>query len=236
METMRLQKFLAQSGACSRRKAEEYIQAGRVEVDGIIVRKMGIIVNQENSVCLDGKKLSLETNLVYYLLNKPAGYITTLSDPQGRPTVTSLLDGVKTRVFPVGRLDIDTEGALILTNDGDLAQRIQHPSRHTSKTYHALVKGLPSEITLRQLQRGILLEGRLTAPARLRLLKKNKTSTLTEITLYEGRKRQVKKMFAHTGHPVLFLKRIAYGKLTLGKLQRGAWRSLNPTDLKKIFL
>ncbi len=236
METMRLQKFLAQSGACSRRKAEEHILAGRVAVDGVTIRKLGVTVSRNSKVSLDGKELSLTETLEYYLLNKPAGYVTTLSDPQGRPTVISLLDGVKTRVFPVGRLDLDTEGALILTNDGELAQRIQHPSRHTSKTYHALVKGIPADASLQQLRCGITLEGKPTAPAKLRLLKKNRTSTLVEIILYEGRKRQVKKMFAHIGHPVLFLKRVAYGKLTLGRLPKGAWRVLHPTDLKKIFL
>ncbi len=233
---MRLQKFLAQSGACSRRKAEEYIRAGRVAVDGVTIRKMGVTVSRNSKVSLDGKELSLTETLEYYLLNKPAGYVTTLSDPQGRPTVVSLLDGVKTRVFPVGRLDLDTEGALILTNDGKLAQRIQHPSRHTNKTYHALVRGFPADTSLRQLQRGIMLEGKPTAPAKLRLLKRNKTSSLIEITLHEGRKRQVKKMFAHIGHPVLSLQRVAYGKLTLGKLAIGAWKPLNSTELKKIFL
>ncbi len=236
METMRLQKFLAQSGICSRRKAEEYIRAGRVKVDGIVVREMGISVHNKNTISFDNKKISLNKKHEYYLLNKPAGYITTLSDPQGRPTVTSLLTGVSSRVFPVGRLDLDTEGALILTSDGNLAQRIQHPSQHTNKTYQALVKGSPAETALRQLERGIVLEGRPTAPAKLRLLQKKQTSTLIEIILYEGRKRQIKKMFRHIGHPVLSLKRTAYGKLTLGKLPKGGWRPLNSADLKKIFL
>ncbi len=235
MEKIRLQKYLAQSGLCSRRKAEEYIRAGRVKVDGITVRKMGVLVTSQNRISFDGKELLGKKEYEYYLLNKPSGYVTTLSDPQGRPTVISLLKGVNTRIFPAGRLDLDTEGALLLTNDGDMVQRIQHPSKHTQKTYQALVKGHPKITELQQLERGIMLEGKLTAPAILRLLKKKASSTLIEITLYEGRKRQVKKMFSHIGHPVLFLKRTAYGKLSIGNLPKGAWKRLNSADLEKIF-
>lgn len=233
---MRLQKFLAHSGLCSRRKAEEYIRAGRVKVDGIVIQEMGIIVDSSNKITFDNKELNLQENHEYYLLNKPAGYITTLSDPQGRPTVISLLREVTTRVFPVGRLDFDTEGALLFTNDGELAQRIQHPKERTKKSYLALVKGHPKTSALRLLERGIFLDGRLTAPASLRLLKKKTGSTEIEITLHEGRKRQVKKMFLHIGHPVLFLKRTAYGKLTLGNLPKGSWKTLSPKEIEKIFL
>ena len=235
MEKMRLQKYLAQCGVCSRRKAEELIKAGRVEVDGITVTEMGVSVDENSNVKFDGKPVSPAEKLEYYLLNKPAGYVTTLSDPQGRPTVISLLKGVKTRVFPVGRLDLDTKGALILTNDGSLTQKIQHPSKHTKKTYKALVKGIPSSETLRQLERGIVLEGKKTAPATLRLVKKNNNSTLVEIILHEGRKRQVKNMFAAVKHPVFSLERTAYGKLTLGSLQVGSFRALSKSDLDKIF-
>lgn len=236
MKKMRLQKFLAHSGVCSRRKAEEYIRAGRVKIDGVTVREMGVSVEASSHVAFDGKEVRPAQEYEYYLLNKPAGYITTLADPQGRPTVISLLSGITSRVFPVGRLDLDTEGALLLTNDGELTQRILHPSKHTRKTYHALVKGHPDPANLQKLERGIVLEGRPTAPAHLRLVQQKSSSTLIEITLYEGRKRQVKKMFLHIGHPVLFLKRTAYGKLTLGNLPRGAWKRLNPPDLEKIFL
>lgn len=236
MEKMRLQKFLARCGVCSRRKAEEHIAAGRVTVDGQVVTEMGVSVGEENKVTFNGRLLTLEEEFEYYLLNKPAGYITTLSDPQGRPTVTSLLKGVKTRIFPVGRLDLDTEGALLLTNDGGLAQRIQHPSLHTKKCYEALVKGRPTAAALRQLERGVELEGKMTAPAKVHLVKQRENSAIVELTLHEGRKRQVKKMCAHIGHPVILLKRTAYGRLTLAGLKKGAWRRLNSIDLEKIFL
>lgn len=236
MERMRLQKYLARCGICSRRRAEEHIAAGRVRVDGRVVTTMGVIVGRENRVSFNGREIHPEEEFEYYLLNKPAGWVTTLRDPQGRPTVTSLLSGVTTRIFPVGRLDIDTEGALILTNDGTLAQRIQHPSQHTSKSYQALVKGHPSPATLRRLQRGVEIDGRRTAPARARLLEKNDHSALIELILHEGRKRQVKKMCAATGHPVLHLKRTAYGRLGLGDLKKGEWKRLAPSELEKIFL
>lgn len=234
---IRLQKFLAQSGICSRRKAEELIKTGRVSVGGKIITAMGYSVPADcGSVSFDGTPVSPATKLVYYLLNKPAGYVTTMSDPQGRPIVTSLLQGVKERLFPVGRLDLDTEGALILTNDGALAQRIQHPKHVTYKSYEALVKGHPTKDKLHQLARGINLEGKKTSPAKLRILSQKGRNALIKITIHEGRKRQVRKMFDYVGHPVLQLKRTAYGKLTLGSLAKGSYRRLNPSDLKKIFL
>ncbi|MCP3892284.1 MAG: rRNA pseudouridine synthase [Desulfobulbaceae bacterium] len=237
IKPVRLQKFLAQSGVCSRRKAEEHIKAGRVAVDGQKVQEMGVtILPGQNRVTFDNKPVTLEEKLVYYMLNKPGGYVTTLSDPQGRPIVTSLLKGVNSRLFPVGRLDLDTEGALILTNDGNLAQRIQHPSYATNKSYEALVKGIPSKSKIDQLETGIMLEGKKTSPARVKILSEKGRNCLMKITIHEGRKRQVKKMFSQMGHHVLHLKRTAYGKLTLGSLTTGSYRLLKPVDLKKIFL
>jgi len=234
---VRLQKFLAQSGVCSRRKAEEHIKAGRVAVDGKKVMEMGVtILPGQNRVTFDNKLVTLEEELVYYMLNKPGGYVTTLSDPQGRPIVTSLLKGVNSRLFPVGRLDLDTEGALILTNDGNLAQQIQHPSYATNKSYEALVKGTPSKSKIDKLEKGIVLEGKKTSPARVKILSEKGRNCLMKITIHEGRKRQVKKMFSQMGHHVLHLKRTAYGKLTLGSLATGSYRLLKPVDLKKIFL
>ncbi len=236
IKPVRLQKFLAQSGVCSRRKAEEHIKAGRVAVDGKKVQEMGVtILPGQNRVTFDNKPVTLEEELVYYMLNKPGGYVTTLSDPQGRPIVTSLLKGVNSRLFPVGRLDLDTEGALILTNDGNLAQRIQHPSYATNKSYEALVKGIPSKSKIDQLEKGIMLEGKKTSPARVKILSEKGRNCLMKITIHEGRKRQVKKMFSQMGHHVLHLKRTAYGKLTLGSLATGSYRLLKPLDLKKIF-
>lgn len=234
---IRLQKFLAASGVCSRRKAEEHIKAGRVRVDGLLITEMGFtLIPGKVQVQFDGKEVTPEENHVYYLLNKPPGYVTTLSDPQGRPVVTSLLKGVKERLFPVGRLDIDTEGALLLTNDGALAQKIQHPSHTTKKSYEALVKGIPSKAKILKLEKGVVLEEKMTAPAKIEFLPKKGRNQLMRITIHEGRKHQVKKMFQFIGHPVLHLKRTAYGRLTLGSLGKGQWIKLNPSDLKKIFL
>jgi len=233
---VRLQKFLAGAGVASRRKAEEYIADGRVQVDGKVCTAMGQqIVPGKQTVLFDNKEVVAKEPLIYILLNKPKGYVTTLSDPQGRPIVTSLLQGIKERVFPVGRLDLDTEGALLLTNDGELAQSILHPSREVFKTYEAEVKGSPVPASLRALEKGILLENKKTAPARLRIKRKNKTNSVILITIHEGRKRQVKKMFQAVGHPVISLKRLAYGKLELGNLVVGEYRFLHQNDLKMIF-
>lgn len=236
-DPVRLQKYIAQCGVASRRKAEELIGAGRIAIDGVIVREMGIrIVPGKNSVTFDGKPVQAEEKLVYYLLNKPKGYVTTLSDPQGRPIVTSLIKEKNVRLFPVGRLDFDTEGALLLTNDGVLAQKVQHPSYEIDKTYEALVKGCPSKDQLGHLEKGIFLEGKLTAPATVSIISRVGGNCLMRITIHEGRKRQVKKMFAFIGNPVLQLKRTAYGKLSLGRIPLGKYRQLNPSELKKIFL
>lgn len=232
----RLQKILARSGAGSRRKAEEMIKNGRVAVDGAIVREMGVRLDPEkHEVTLDGKVVSLEEEKVYILLNKPKGYVTTLHDPQGRPVVTDLLKGVDSRVFPVGRLDLDTEGALILTNDGSLAQKVQHPSFEVNKTYIAQVAGRPSPGKLAQLRAGIVIEGQKTFPARLKVISPGARSTVIQITIHEGRKRQVRKMFAAIGHRVQELKRIAYGRLQLGDLAQGTFRYLSPKEIDLIF-
>ncbi len=236
MITIRLQKYLAQCGIASRRKAEEYIAEGRVQVDGEVVSSPGTQIDPENQkILFDGKIVEREKHKVYVLLNKPKGYVTTLSDPQGRPIVTNLVKDIKARIFPVGRLDFDTQGALILTNDGELAQKIQHPSYEVTKTYEALVAGFPGKNNLAKLENGILLEGKMTSPAAIAVLKKKRQTTLVKITIHEGRKRQVRKMFKAIGHSVISLKRIAYGGLFLRKLPEGSYRSLTPKDLNKIF-
>lgn len=232
----RLQKILARAGIASRRAVEQLITQGRVTVDGRKITEMGLKFDPEHHrIEFDGKPVLESEKKIYILLNKPAGYVTTLSDPQGRPVVTVLLEGIKERVFPVGRLDLDTEGALILTNDGELAQRIQHPSHEADKTYEARVAGHPTEETLKKLEKGIMLEGRKTWPAAIRVLKKGQKDTLAEITIHEGRKRQVRKMFAAVGHRVLHLKRTAYGKLKLGTLASGKFRHLNKKELALLF-
>jgi 23S rRNA pseudouridine2605 synthase len=236
VKPVRLQKFLASAGIASRRKAEEYIAAGRVKVDGKISTAMGQqIIPGTHKVLFDNREVEAKEQLIYILLNKPKGYVTTLSDPQGRPIVTSLLQGIKERVFPVGRLDLDTTGALLLTNDGELAQNILHPKYEVFKTYEAEVKGIPSPVAIRSLEKGIVLENKKTAPANLRIKRKNKRNSVVIITIHEGRKRQVKKMFQAVGHPVQSLKRLAYGTLGLDGLPIGKFKILHQNDIKKIF-
>ncbi len=233
---VRLQKFLAMAGIASRRKAEEYIAAGRVKVDGKINTAMGqLIVPGKQKVLFDNQQVETKEEHIYILLNKPKGYVTTLSDPQGRPIVTSLLHGIKERVFPVGRLDLDTEGALLLTNDGELSQNILHPKYEVYKTYEAQIKGFPSKNSLRSLEEGILIENKITAPAKVGIKRRNKGNTIITITIHEGRKRQVKKMFQAVGNPVQALKRLAYGNLELNNLPLGKFKILQENELKKIF-
>lgn len=233
----RLQKILARAGVASRRKAEELIKQGRVAVDGRTVTEMGLKVDPaRQTITFDNKPLTPTTPKIYILLNKPMGYVSTVHDPQGRPIVTSLLDGLGgLRVFPVGRLDLDTEGALLLTNDGSLAQKIQHPSYEVNKSYEATVVGRPDREKLIRLEAGIEIDGRKTWPARLRISSRQPGSTTLLVTIHEGRKRQVRKMFDAIGHKVLHLKRIAYGKLDLGDLPVGKYRLLNDADLARIF-
>lgn len=236
-EPIRLQKYLAQCGVASRRKCEALILSGKIRVNGVVVTEMGTkIIQGSDKITFGGKLVEDKEKLLYYLLNKPKGYVTTLSDPQGRPIVISLIKNVSARLFPVGRLDLDTEGALILTNDGRFAQKVQHPSNQTDKTYEAVIKGRLQPADSGNLERGILLEGKMTAPAKITILSRKGGSSLIRITIHEGRKRQIKKMFSHIGHPVLHLKRTAYGKLFLGNIPSGKYRQLDSRDLKKIFL
>jgi len=232
----RLQKVLAKAGVASRRKAEELIRQGKVRVDGQVVTEMGTKVDPgTQSIECEGVALAPQEEKVYILLHKPAGYLSTVDDPQGRPIVTNLLKNIKERVYPVGRLDLNTEGALLLTNDGELAQKILHPSHEVNKTYVAKVNGRPGKKKLDALSKGIELEGRKTWPASIEVLKSEAGSTTIKVVIHEGRKRQVRKMFDAIGHPVLKLKRIAYGQLELGELEPGEYRFLTPADIKFIF-
>ncbi len=231
----RIQKILARAGICSRRRAEEYIADGRVAVDGQVVTRPGCKVDPKLvEISVDGKPVRQEKK-IYILLNKPPGYVTTMSDPQGRPIVMDLLADIKHRVFPVGRLDLDSEGALILTNDGALTNKILHPSYEINKTYEATVRGFPGTADLKKLEQGIMLEGRKTWPARLRILQRKKGTTTIEVVIHEGKKRQVRKMFQAIGHHVLRLKRTAYGGLKLETLARGKYRFLTENDIKNLF-
>jgi 23S rRNA pseudouridine2605 synthase len=232
----RLQKILAQAGICSRRAAEELIRAGQVTVDGKVVTEMGLKVDlKTQKITAKGQPVGFSEKKMSVLLNKPEGYVTTLSDPQGRPIVTELLKKVPERLFPVGRLDFDTKGALILTNDGDLAQRVQHPSFEVNKTYVARVTGKPSAAQLTRLEEGLEVDGHLTAPATLKLRKSTPKESVFEITIHEGRKRQVRNMFSAIGHEVTELTRISYGNLQLGSLKPGKFRFLSKSDIARIF-
>ncbi|MDH3360233.1 MAG: rRNA pseudouridine synthase [Desulfobulbaceae bacterium] len=232
----RLQKILARAGVCSRRGAEELIRQGKVTIDGQVVTEMGVRVDSAlHNIKCNGLPVTQEEKKVYILLNKPQGYLSTLSDPQRRPIVTDLLKSVTFRVFPVGRLDYDTEGALILTNDGECAQQILHPSFEINKTYVATVNGNPGQKKLTELEKGIDLEGKRTWPAKIKVLSCDSRRTTIEIIIHEGRKRQVRKMFAAIGHRVMALKRVAYGGLRLGNLPSGEYRFLNRKDLDQIF-
>lgn len=227
---MRLQKFLASSGVASRRAAEEIIRAGRVTVDGAEVRDPARDVTETNAVTVDGRPVAPEAERVVYAVNKPAGVVSTASDPQGRPTVLSLVDS-PLRLYPVGRLDIDTTGLILLTNDGDLAHRLLHPSFEIPRTYRVRVFGPPvSQSAVMALRRGVALDDGPTAPAQVRRLGPDRL----QITLREGRKRQVKRMCEHVGHRVRSLERIAFGPLTLGAMAPGTSRRLTADELRRL--
>jgi pseudouridine synthase len=230
----RLQKFLAQAGVASRRQAEQYMLEGRVTVNGQVTKELGSKVDPDkDAVKVDGKRV-LGERPAYVLMNKPKGTLCTLDDPEGRPLVTDLVKGVKARLFPVGRLDFDTTGALLLTNDGELANLLMHPRHRFTKTYLAKVKGVPTEERLEKLRRGVNIEGVRTAPAEARLVALKEKNSLVELILREGRNRQVKRMFLEVGHPVLRLQRTAYAFLDLSGLEPGQWRHLDMDEVKRL--
>lgn len=230
----RLQKVLAEAGVASRRAAEEIIRAGRVKVDGRVVSEMGAKADPDTSrIEVDGHLIRAERK-VYFLLYKPVGYVTTKRDPLGRRTVLDLLPGIKERIFPVGRLDYDTAGVLLLTNDGDLAHALLHPRHGIEKTYRARVKGIPSAETLQALRRGIILSDGPTAPAHLSLLAVDADSAWLEITIREGRNRQIRRMGEAVGHPVFELIRTHLAFLTLKGLVPGRYRPLQPAEVTRL--
>ena len=224
---MRLNAYLARAGVASRRKADELIKAGRVTVNGE-PGELNTFVQSRDRVEVDGAAVELQP-LSYVLLYKPAGTVTTVSDPQRRPTVVDLVD-YPARVVPVGRLDADTTGALLLTNDGDLAHRLAHPRYEVEKVYEAEVEGEPSEDALRRLEQGVELDDGATAPVRARRL----GPSLLELSVHEGRKHQVKRMLAAVGHPVTRLHRSRYAGLTLEGLEPGTWRELEPSEVRRL--
>ena len=228
---VRLQKVIADSGLTSRRKAEEMMKQGRVTVNGEVVRELGSKIDPtRDHVKVDGRHLKPAPPHVFVMLNKPTGCLSSLTDPVGRPTVRDMLAGVRLRVFPVGRLDFDSEGLLLLTNHGEMAQALLHPRFHVPKTYLVKVKGLLSNEEIESLTEGVDLEDGRTAPAVIKKVAKAPHNSWLEITIHEGRKHQVKRMLEAVGHPVLRLKRIRFGPLTLGDLRPGRFRYLTDQE------
>ncbi|HVW33786.1 MAG TPA: pseudouridine synthase [Acidimicrobiia bacterium] len=230
----RLQKVLARAGLGSRRACEELIAGGRVEVNGAVAELGQRVDPERDRVTVDGVTLPVRPGLVYYLLNKPAKVVTTASDPQGRPTVLQLVPA-EPRVFPVGRLDWETEGLLLLTNDGELAHGLTHPSRGVPKTYLAEVGGVPGRAALRRLREGVELDDGPTAPARVRLAQATATGAALEIVIHEGRNRQVRRMCEAVGHPVRRLVRTRFGPLHDQRLAPGDWRPLSPPEIRALY-
>jgi pseudouridine synthase len=228
---MRLNAYLARAGVSSRRGAEELIRAGRVRVNGEIAG-LATFVSEGDHVELDGALLEVEP-LAYVLLHKPKGVVTTADDPHGRPTVVGLV-GHERRIVPVGRLDLDTSGALLLTNDGPLAHRLMHPRYGVEKVYEAEVEKIPDEAVLVRLREGVALDDGRTAPAGARLLRRGEDRAVLELTLHEGRKHQVKRMCEAVGHPVRRLHRRVYAGLELGGLAPGKWRELGPEEVARL--
>lgn len=232
---MRLQKYLANSGVASRRKCEELITQGRVRVNGQIA-KLGMSLNEECDIVeLDGKAVTRREKTVVIMLNKPCGVISSASDPEGRRTVNDIVKDVGVRVYNVGRLDINSEGLLLMTNDGDLAYRLTHPKHMVEKTYLVLCNGLVTVEEARKLETGILLEDGMTAPAKVeRLVHVDDNRSKFFITIHEGKNRQVRRMVSAIGYDTLRLRRIRIGFLTLGTLRTGEWRYLSDIEISKL--
>jgi 23S rRNA pseudouridine2605 synthase len=227
----RLQKILSQAGIASRRASEQLMLEGRVTVNGATVLELGTKADaSRDDIRVDGRRIKIPERHLYLLLNKPRGYVTTRSDPQKRPTVIDLLVGVREYVYPVGRLDYDSEGLLILTNDGDLAARLTHPRHGVARVYEASVLGVPDEHDMKRLAKGVTIDGQRTGPAEVMSLGPSRL----RITVREGRNRQVRKMCDAIGHPVNELRRVAIGPLRDAKLKVGKWRALTAHEVERL--
>ena len=233
---MRLQKYMAMCGVAARRKCEEMIAAGRVTVNGRVIAEMGTQVEEQDEVLVDGVRITPEEEKRYVLYHKPAGEVTTVSDEKGRETVMDRFRDFPVRLYPVGRLDYDSEGLLLLTNDGELAQRLTHPSCEVDKVYLARVTGNPSNEAIDRLRRGVYMEGdeRRTDPADVRVVRDESLFSDILVTIHEGRNRQVRRMFDAVGHKVLLLRRVRFGPLELGSLRRGEWRELTAQEVEQL--
>jgi pseudouridine synthase len=236
MPGMRLQKVIAQAGLASRRKAERLITQGHVSVNGQLVTVLGTTVDPAvDVVVVEGRRLSRRTPLVYVLLHKPRGYVTTCDDEQGRPTVFDLLQHQPGQIFPVGRLDVNSEGVLLLTNDGALAHRLLHPRYHIARTYLVKIQGVMTDAEVEQLRRGMVLDDGRTLPAQVQVTRRATKSCWLRLTLYEGRQRQIHRMLQRCGgYSVKRLQRVALGPLTLAGLPPGTWRPLEPFEVSRL--
>lgn len=230
MDKIRLNKYIASTGVCSRRKAEEYILNGRVSINGYVVTELGTQVEANDIVCIDGKEIKLEERKVYIMLNKPKGYVTTSKEQFNRKSVLDIVK-VEERVYPVGRLDMDSEGLLLLTNDGDFANNIIHPAKHIPKKYEVVLKEKITVDMISNLENGVDIGGYVTRPAKVKKIKDN----IAHITITEGKNRQVRRMCETVGNKVLSLKRVAIGNLKLGSLGTGEYVELIDKDIDKIF-
>jgi 23S rRNA pseudouridine2605 synthase len=231
----RLQKILSQAGIASRRAGEKLMLEGRVTVNGSAVRELGTRADAgQDDIRVDGRRVRIPERRRYILLNKPAGYVTTRSDPHRRPTVMDLLAGVRDYVYPVGRLDADTEGLLILTNDGELASQLTHPRHEVPRIYEARVLGIPDAHDISRLARGVVIEGRRTLPAQVKIVRSQGDAATLQITVREGRNRQVRNMCDAIGHPVSSLRRIAVGPIRDTKLKVGQWRELSSDEIRRL--
>ena len=232
----RLQKVMANAGVASRRSSEKLIQEGRVMVNGVVVTELGTKVESDDSISVDGKLLKKDEKKVYYLLYKPRGVISAAKDNKGREVVTDYLKDVPERLYPVGRLDYDTSGLLILTNDGDFANQMMHPRYKVDKTYVAKVEGLITPDSIKKLRNGVVIDGKPTSRARAKILSRDakKNTSIVSLTIHEGRYHQVKKMFGSVGHKVQKLSRTTYGTLTLDGLTSGEYRELSHNEVREL--
>jgi len=229
---MRLNKYIAHAGIASRRKADELTVNGNVKINGMVVKEPGCDVADGDVVEVNGMTVSSAEKPEYVMVNKPLGYITAMKDPQERPTVAELVADIDARLFPVGRLDFNTAGLLLMTNDGDLAYRLAHPKHGVYKTYRATVTGVLSKERIHKLQSGVDIGGYVTSPAKVKIIKQGERSALVEIQIREGKNRQVRKMFAAVGNKVQELQRVAIGDLYLGRLKEGHYRKLTKEEIE----
>lgn len=234
--TIRLQKYLSECGIASRRKSEELIAAGKVKVNGVAASIGDKINPKKDTVTVNGKKVIKQKENKYIMLHKPRGFITTMSDEMGRKCVAQLVEDVPERVYPIGRLDRESEGLLLFTNDGEFANAMTHPSKHVSKTYRVTVRPSVNEEQLTAITQGIMIDDRKTAPAEVRVVTKEENRVVLEIVLYEGRNREIRKMCEEIGLEVARLKRTAIGSLKLGMLKQGQWRELTQDEVRKLMI